>query len=167
MKLPYIDRIWRVRDSLTIDPPQLQGEVFSKMDGLFKAEGTSHLVDGDTLTFTKKDPLAQDRMAIYNKGNLQLIQREQTSELHWDMSSPTLMFCFVLPFFFLAIAGVLEESRKSAFVFAGIFATLYIVGRILEPWLIKKAFQKAILGEEAEASLQPSPAPDCDTPVAG
>jgi len=167
VNLPYIDRIWRVRDSLTIDPPQLPAETFGKLDELFTVHGTSHLVDGDTLSFTKKDPLAQDRMAIYDKGTLQLVQREQTSELTWDMSSPTLMFCFALPFFFLAIAGILEESRKSAFVFAGIFTTLYIVGRILEPWLIKKAFRKAILGEDIKAEAPSSPAPDCDTPVAG
>lgn len=163
MNLPYIDRIWRVRDSLTIEPPQLAAETFGKLDDLFKVDGTSHLVDGDTLTFTKKDPLAQDRMAIYDKGTLRLVQRETTSELHWDMSSPTLIFCFALPFFFLAIAGVLEESRKSALVFAGIFTTLYIVGRILEPWLIKKAFRKAILGEEEKTEA----ATQADTRVAG
>ena len=37
-------------------------------------------------------------------------------------------------------------SPTPAYVFAGIFATLYIVGRILEAWLIKKRFRQRLLG---------------------
>jgi hypothetical protein len=32
-------------------------------------------------------------------------------------------------------------------VFAGIFAALYLIGRILEAWLAKKLFRKALFGE--------------------
>lgn len=43
-----------------------------------------------------------------------------------------------------------EEDKKpsptSAYVFAAIFAALYIVGRILEPWLVKALFKKRLLG---------------------
>lgn len=38
-------------------------------------------------------------------------------------------------------------SAKPAYVFAGIFAALYLIGRILEAWLAKKLFRKALFGE--------------------
>lgn len=37
-------------------------------------------------------------------------------------------------------------SPTPAYVFAAIFATLYVVGRILEPWLIRSAFRKRLSG---------------------
>jgi hypothetical protein len=44
-----------------------------------------------------------------------------------------------------------EEEKKGpsptpAYVFAGIFATLYVGGRILEDWLIKRLFRKRLAG---------------------
>lgn len=38
-------------------------------------------------------------------------------------------------------------SPTPAYVFAGIFAVLYIVGRILEAWLIKSVFRKHLAGD--------------------
>ena len=38
-----------------------------------------------------------------------------------------------------------KYSPKTAYVFAGIFAALYLVGRILEDWLIKRLFRKRLL----------------------
>lgn len=37
-------------------------------------------------------------------------------------------------------------SPTPAYVFAGIFAALYVVGRILEAWLVKARFRKSLLG---------------------
>ncbi len=39
-----------------------------------------------------------------------------------------------------------KHSPTAAFVFAGIFAALYIIGRVLEAWLIKRLFTKSLLG---------------------
>lgn len=38
-----------------------------------------------------------------------------------------------------------KHSPTAAYVFAGIFAVLYLVGRILEDWLIKRLFRKRLL----------------------
>jgi hypothetical protein len=38
-----------------------------------------------------------------------------------------------------------KPSPKAAYIFAGIFAALYIVGRILEDWLIRRLFRNALL----------------------
>jgi hypothetical protein len=37
-------------------------------------------------------------------------------------------------------------SPTSAYVFAGIFAALWLIGRVLEDWLIKRLFRKSLLG---------------------
>ncbi len=39
-----------------------------------------------------------------------------------------------------------KPSPTPAYVFAAIFATLYIVGRILEDWLIKRLFRRKLAG---------------------
>ncbi|MCT2400792.1 hypothetical protein NZK81_14655 [Novosphingobium sp. HK4-1] len=147
MNLPFIDRIWSVRGSLTLDPFQSPAEAFGKLDGLFRAEGTSHKVEGDTLTFSKKDPLAQDKMATFNGGMLRVVEGGEGPELVYDLRSSALLFCFVLPFFFLGIAWLIKDSRTPAYVFAGLFTVLYVVGRILEPRLIKSVFRKRLSGE--------------------
>jgi hypothetical protein len=45
-----------------------------------------------------------------------------------------------------------KPSPKPAYVFAGIFAVLYVVGRILEDRLVKALFQKALAGRLNEAA---------------
>lgn len=37
-------------------------------------------------------------------------------------------------------------SPITAYVFAGIFAALYVLGRLLEPWLIRRLFQRTLAG---------------------
>jgi hypothetical protein len=39
-----------------------------------------------------------------------------------------------------------EHSPTAAYVFAGIFAALYLAGRTLEAWLIKRLFRRRLLG---------------------
>jgi len=39
-----------------------------------------------------------------------------------------------------------KPSATSAYVFAGMFAVLYVIGRILEDWLVKRLFRKRLLG---------------------
>lgn len=49
-----------------------------------------------------------------------------------------------------------KRSPTSSYVFAGIFAFLYIVGRILEPWLIRRTFRKALAGEQLSGLEMPT-----------
>lgn len=39
-----------------------------------------------------------------------------------------------------------KHSPTAAYVFAAIFAVLYVVGRILEAWLVKRLFRRRLLG---------------------
>jgi len=142
VKLPFIDRIWCVRGGLPLDAAQSPGQVFGKLDALFHERGTTYAVAGDTLTFSKKAPPAQDKMATFDHGFLRVVEGEGGTTLIYELSSKTLLFCFALPFFFAALAWIIVDSRTTAFVFSGIFTFLYIVGRILEPWLVRSVFQK-------------------------
>ena len=49
-----------------------------------------------------------------------------------------------------------KHSPTAAYVLAAIFATLYIVGRILEPWLIKSLFRKTLAGIPLTGSAKPA-----------
>jgi hypothetical protein len=217
VKLPYIDRIWRVKGSLPLEA-QSPAEAFEKLDPLFKTAGTNCRIDGDTLTYSNKNPMPQDRLATFTRGKLQIVG----SKLTYDLTSPALLFCFLAPFLFLAFgqgivalgeyekptpaeAAKAEEKAKkeekklaetpmnpidkllgapapdkpkkddekkkkdkdkekggnqrsptSAYVFAGIFAFLYIVGRILEPWLVRRTFRKTLAGEALSGQEVPA-----------
>ena len=43
-------------------------------------------------------------------------------------------------------------TPTAAYVFAGIFAALYVVGRVLEDWLVRRLFKKALAGGLSEAA---------------
>lgn len=40
-----------------------------------------------------------------------------------------------------------KPSATAAYVFSGIFAFLYLVGRFLEPWLVRRTFRRRLAGE--------------------
>lgn len=42
-----------------------------------------------------------------------------------------------------------NPSPTPGYVFAGIFAILYAVGRWLEPWLAQRLFRRALAGSDA------------------
>jgi len=218
VKLPYIDRIWRVKGSLPLEA-QSPAEVFGTLDPLFQTAGTNCTIDGDTLTYSNRNPMPQDRLATFTRGTL----RVAGSKLTYDLTSPALLFCFLAPFLFLAFGqasvalgeyekptpaeaakeeakakekekalaetpmnpvdkflgapapdkpkkedekekgkdkdkekGGNQRSPTSAYVFAGIFAFLYIVGRILEPWLIRRTFRKTLAGETLSGAEAPA-----------
>jgi len=128
-----IDWIWRVRGGVGLYPGQTADEVFARIDPLFDTTGTTTRREGDTLTFRKRDPAAQDPLAIYDHGVLRVIDGRS---LTYDLSSRALGFCFVLPALFAAISQVIDGAQISGKVFSGIFVALYIGGRILEPRLL-------------------------------
>lgn len=210
--LPFIDRIWRVRSSLALSDPMSPAEAFEKLDPLFNVEGTEHLVEGNRLFYKKDNPAAQDRMATFTKGTLEVVQSESGGQLKYDLSSPALFFTFLAPLLFFGFAQLAvflndlekpaieetaeaeeedkedeekvelhwidtmlgapapkqpgddesseegrgedeeekdkdEHSPTPAYVLAALFAAIYAVGRVLEPWLIKSTFRKALSGE--------------------
>lgn len=203
VNLRFIDWIWNIRGSVPLAPAQSSDDAFFRLDPLFQEYGTTFERTGDTLTFRKKDQAAQDKMAIFEAGVLQVEDSPAGAVLRYRMSSRALLFCFLAPLLFLAFGqltiavGQLESQKAeteektkkpekkdevralnpidkflgapepekpkkdgdkskdkeskhsptSAYVFAGLFAALYVVGRILEAWLIKSRLKKQLLGE--------------------
>ena len=194
MNLRYIDWIWRIRGSLPLAPGQSGEEALGRLEPLFHQVGASHQRTSDTLTFKKKDQAAQDRMSVFDGGVLRI--DKTAAVLRFDLISRALLFCFLAPILFLAIAQATiviakydkpppeaakkhkppaamnpidkalgapapEKPKKDgedsgdrhgkkpsptpAYVFAAIFAILYVVGRILEDRLVKSLFRRRLL----------------------
>lgn len=217
MNLPYIDRIWRTRGELLIDESMAADEAFARLGPLFDASGTQVAAEGDTLTYAKHNPAAQDKLATFTKGTLRIDQRGGRTFLQFDLSSTALLLCFLAPLLFLAFAqlavaanawekGTTEASEKAkpeedkpkavpklnpidamlgapapedpskkkdkekdkdkgrhspkpGYVLAGLFFVIYLVGRVLEPWLVKRTFRQALaqaapLAGRSEASAE-------------
>lgn len=197
VNLHFIDWIWHVRGSLALAPGQSSDDAFDSLDSFFRQTGTSHQRSDGTLTFTKKDQAAQDKMSVFDSGVLRIEKGEAGSVLRYDLISRALLYCFLAPLLFLAIAqfttvivkydkpppheapkkqlqmnpvdkflgapapdlnkkddeGSGGKGKKltptSGYVFAGIFAALYLVGRILEDRLIYFRFRQALPGSGA------------------
>lgn len=207
MNLRYIDWIWNIRGNLALAPGLSGNEAFDRLEPLFLETGTSHERSGDTLTFTKKDPAAQDKMSVFDRGVLKIEAGETGPELRYSLTSKALLFCFLAPLLFIGLAQLTvafgktekpkdeaastsgkssdgtkkpekkdkvlklhpidvalgapapekpkkdkaEEGKKkpsptAGYVFAGIFATLFLVGRILEDQLVRSLFNKRLMG---------------------
>jgi hypothetical protein len=193
----FIDWIWQVRGSLALPPGQSSDDAFDRLDPLFRQDGTTHQRTSGTLIFSKRNQAAQDRMSVFDRGDLRIETGATGSALHYRLTSWALLFCFLAPFLFLGIAQLTiaidkldkpaldppkpivvtpmnpmdkalgapapepepsneaerrlkaEEKKPSptaAYVFAGIFALLFVVGRILEDRLVKALFRKSLLG---------------------
>lgn len=212
----FIDWIWHIRGSLALAPEQSREEAFERLTPLFQEINTSHEQAGDTLTFRKEKQAPQDKMSIFDGGELRIEEGADGSVLRYHLTSRALLACFLAPLLFLGIAGATiaigtlekapsaEEKKKAeaaekklasipmnpidkflgapapedpekkkkeeekekaknkgkdkkedevkrpsptpAYVFAGIFAALYVGGRILEDRLIKRLFRKRLLG---------------------
>ncbi|MEM7663595.1 MAG: hypothetical protein AAF292_15235 [Pseudomonadota bacterium] len=223
----FFDWIWHIRGTLALAPGMSGKEAFDRLDPLFDAQGTSYERNAETLTFTKKDQAAQDRMSIFDGGIMWVETGETQPVLRYALKSRALLACFLAPLVFLAFAQFAvavnmlhdggsnadrssersadvaeeedeeqvvelhpidkflgapepkqpddeeedasdasgregteeeaeeEEDRKHsptpAYVFAGIFAVIYLVGRLLEDRLIKRRFRR-LLEEEPVAA---------------
>lgn len=226
MNLRLIDWIWIVRGSLALAPGQTSDDALDRLLPLFRQTGTSHERGRGVLTFRKRDQAAQDRMSIFDGGALRVEPGAAGPVLRYELTSRALLFCFLAPLLFLAIAQFTvtvmrhqpspeatgksakaadakrkladeaasvpmnpidkalgapapEKPKKAsdkpagrdkkpsptpAYVFAAIFATLYIVGRVLEDRLVKSLFKGSLLGQETPKK---APAPPRATPFAG
>lgn len=104
MNMRFIDWIWHIRGSLTLAPGQSADDAFNRLDPLFQETGTSHERSADALVFTKKDPRAQDKLAVFDRGVLQIEKGAGGGVLHYHLVSRTLLLCFLAPLLFLAFA---------------------------------------------------------------
>jgi hypothetical protein len=201
VNLRFIDWIWHVRGSLALAPGQSGDDAFDRLDPLFRQTGTSHERTRETLTFSKKDQPAQDKMSVFDTGVLQIEKGATGPVLRYHLTSRILLFCFLAPLLFLAFgqltivvgkfqkpaAEAADKAKKAdekkaqlpqnpidkalgapapekpkkdgkdkdkdkkpspipAYVFAAIFATLYVVGRIFEDRWVRALFKKRLLG---------------------
>jgi hypothetical protein len=194
----FLDWIWHIKGSLALASGQSSEEAFGKLTPLFRQAGTSHDWTGDTLTFSKKDQAAQDKMSVFDGGVLKIEKGPAGPVLRYHLTSRALLFCFLAPLLFLSFAGLTivagklakpsaheiskkddkkdkllpqhwidkalgapapekpkkddkskEDGKKpkptAAYVFAALFAALYVVGRVLEARLVKSLFRKRLL----------------------
>lgn len=206
MNLRFFDWIWHVRGIVPLAPGQSSEDAFDRLNPLFCQYGTSQERTNDTLVFRKKDQAAQDKMSVFDGGVLEVQRSVSGSVLRYRLASKAVLFCFLMPLFFIGIAqftialgdyqkpspqaakaeaeaakklaakkvdvpmnpidkalgapapdkpkaakgapegGDKKSSPTSAYVFASIFALLYVVGRVLEDRLIKAQFRKHLLG---------------------
>lgn len=198
-----IDRIWHIEGSLALAPDQSSDDAFDRLDPLFRQPGTNRERTADTLTFSKRDQAAQDKMSIFDGGILRIERGVNGPMLYYRLASRMLLFCFLAPLLFLSFAGLTIAAAKyekqsteaaakkddkkdtvlpqnpidkflgapapekpgkdkkedkdkgptptAAYVFAGIFALLYVAGRILEARLIKSLFKKCLTEPSAKA----------------
>lgn len=102
MNLRFIDWIWRVKGSLPVQPGQSTGQAFGRLEPLFQEKNTAYRIDGDTLAFTKKNQLPQDKMSVFDGGTLRI----SDGVLRYDMKSRALLACFLAPLFFLSVGYV-------------------------------------------------------------
>jgi hypothetical protein len=189
--------IWHVRGSVALPPGQTSDDVFARLDPLFREPGTNRQRDGSRLSFRKRDQAAQDRMAVFDGGELRVESGAGAPVLRYHLTSRALLFCFLAPLLFLGVARLTvlvgeynkptaaeiaakekreeakaklpmssidkflgapapEKPKKkdpkakadddkpaptAAYVFAGIFATLYLVGRIGQARLVRRLFR--------------------------
>lgn len=201
MRLPLIDHIWRVRGDVPLDPALSPEEAFALLDPLLRTPGTTLVAEGNTLTYSKHNPAAQDKLATFTRGNLRIRRVGAGAVLSFDLFSHALLLCSLAPLLFLGFAQMAiainawegtgaeasekaekkddkpkpvktlnpvdqflgapapedpntkkkdekkDEGRHSpdeGYFMAGVFALIYLVGRWLEPWLVRRRFRAAL-----------------------
>jgi hypothetical protein len=204
LKVPYVDHIWRVRGAMPIDPALSSSETFARIAPLVDTPGTTLVADGEALTYAKRNPAAQDKLATFTRGRLWIERAGSGAVLRFDLFSHALLLCFLAPLLFLGFAqaavvingwdaaraeaaeksGTKKEDEKpkpvktlhpidqflgapapedpqkkkdekkgkgrhspdEAYFMAGLFALIYLVGRWLEPFLVRRRLRTLLAG---------------------
>ena len=202
LSLPLIDKIWRVRGEVPVDAGMSAAEAFARIDPLLRTAGTTLSEEGGVLTYTKRNPAAQDKLATFTRGRMWIEQAGAGAVLRFDLFSHALLLCFLTPLLFLGFAQAAitinaweaagaeaseqagkkdekpnpvkklhpvdeflgapapedpnkkkdekkDEGRHSpdeGYALAGIFAAIYLVGRWLEPFLVRRRLRAALAG---------------------
>jgi hypothetical protein len=202
--LDRIRPIWRISGQVELPPGHSPSGAIDQLEPLFDAVGTRYERSDEGLIFTKKDPAAQDKLAVFDAGILHIADDGSGRSLRYTLNSRIMLACFLAPLLFLGFAQVTlatgawekaaaEAEKKTkpdkkkkdggkefvlnpidvalgapaprtkkemaalkaekekeppsatpAFVFAGMFAALYVIGRILEAQRVNALFRKAL-----------------------
>ena len=118
MKL--FDWIWKVEGALALPPGLGAEEAFERLDPMLREPGTTLEREGARLSYAKKDPVAQDKLSAFEKGELLVEDTEAGGVLRWRLSSRALLACFLAPLLFLAFGqlnvavGKYEKAKAEA-----------------------------------------------------
>lgn len=148
--LRAIDWIWHVRGTLSLPS---RPSSFTALEPVFEERGTTLERSLDTLVFHKDNPDSQDKLASFEHGTLQFVETERGPALRYDLTSHPLLWCFLAPAPFAALAYAAQPMRIPGYVFAGIFAALYLAGRVIEQRNAHKLFRERLLGADTAAAV--------------
>jgi hypothetical protein len=112
VNLRFVDWIWHIRGTLALPAGQSSDDAFSRLNPVFGETGTSYEQAGDTLSFRKKDPAAQDKMSVFNSGTLRIEKGVEGAVLRYHLISRSLLFCFLAPLLFLSFAQLTLTLAK-------------------------------------------------------
>ncbi|WP_084583327.1 hypothetical protein [Sphingomonas azotifigens] len=143
-----IDWIWHVRGSVPLAHRSAQA-AFEALAPVFEERGTTLDHGTDTLVFHKDNPDAQDRLASFEQGVLRIEDTPDGPVLRYDLTSHPLLWCFVAPAPFAALAFAVQSLRIQGYSFAGIFAALYLAGRWIEHRNARRVFGERLAGPGA------------------
>lgn len=104
LSLPFIDNIWRVRGAVAVDSSLTTDEIFARIDPLLRSPDTTLDIAGGTLTYSKHNPAAQDRLATFTRGRMWIERAGTGAVLRFDLFSHALLMCFLAPLLFLGFA---------------------------------------------------------------
>lgn len=103
-RMGMFDWIWHIRGDLALAPGISSREAFDRLDPLFRTVGTTWRTEGDALAFEKKDPAAQDKLSVFDRGVIRVEQGAAGPVLRYRLASKALLACFLAPLLFLALA---------------------------------------------------------------
>ena len=229
LRIPYVEKIWRIEGSVSVDETISPQEAFGRLDPLFQSDDTRYAIDGDTLGYVKTNPRAQDKLATFTSGTLRVEPAGGGTRLTYQAASTALLMSFLAPLLFLFFAQVMEaandyertkaeasEAQKGAkkdkaadkpvpklhpidvmlgapapkdpnaektekgqkkepkpkfkttpaYVLSGLFFAIFLVGRVLEPWLLKRTFRQALSRAPGAAAMPGKGADDPDPALA-
>lgn len=99
-----IEPIWRVRGQIPLPADVSPGEALDRVAPLLQERNTTHHRIGETIDYSKVDPAAQDKLAVFERGTLRIDSSPAGPVLAYDLVSKALLFCFLAPLLFLAFA---------------------------------------------------------------
>lgn len=111
MNLTYFEWIWCIKGKMPVEATEPPAQVLSKVESLLGANDTNYRIDGDTLTFTKKNAVPQDKLSVFDRGTL----RVSNGVFHYHLVSKALLACFFAPLFFFVLghAGVAMDQWRN------------------------------------------------------
>lgn len=156
--LRRIDRIWHVRGSLPLMDSPFVHDPFAALAPVFEERGTTLEHAPGQLVFHKDNPDAQDKLASFEHGTLWIEQSDDGPVLRYDLTSHPLLWCFLAPAPFAALAFAFQPMRIPGYSFAGIFAALYLAGRWIEQRQVRRLLRAHLLPTGTPASMESVPA---------